>query len=101
MQIVYTRKAKQDLQGIREYYGSRTPTGLQNIVNDIVNVVEDIPSSISKGRTTPHPDVWEKITPKYSYLLPYYIFQGKLYVLRVYDPRRGELDYTKIVNLEE
>ena len=101
MQIVYTRKAKQDLQKIRTYYGSRTPTGLQNIVNDIIHVVEDIPISISKGRATPHPDVWEKITPKYSYLLPYYIFQGKLYILRVYDPRRGKLDYTKIINLKE
>ena len=100
MQIVYTRKAQQDLQEICEYYEPRTPTGLQNIVNDIVNVVEDIPSTLSKGRSTPHPEVWEKITPKYKYLVPYYVFRGKLYILRVYDPRRSELDYLKIVDLE-
>lgn len=99
MRIVYTRKARQDLQEIRDYYGTRTPTGLQHIVNDITSVVKDIPNSLSKGRPTPHPDVWEKVTPEYKYLLPYCIFQGKLYILRVYDPRRNELDYTKIVDL--
>ena len=101
MQIVYTGKAKQDLQKIREYYGLRTSVGLKSIVNDIVNVVEDIPNSIYKGRVTPHPEVWEKITPKYNYLLPYYIFRGKVYILRIYNPRRGELDYKKIVDLQE
>ena len=100
MQIVYTRKAKQDLQDIRAYYGPRPPTGLHNIVNDIIGAVEDIPNSLSKGRMTPHPDVWEKITSRYKYVLPYYLFQGKLYILRIYDPRRGELNYTEIVNLE-
>mgnify|MGYP003956743525 CR=1 FL=1 len=101
MQIIYTQKALRDLQAIREYYGSRTPMGLQNIVNDIINVVEGMPNTLSKGRSTPHPDVWEKVTPKYHYLLPYCIFQGKLYILRVYDPRRGGLDYTDIMDLSE
>ena len=100
MKIVYTRKAKQDLQGIRKYYGLRTPMGLKNIITDIINAIEEIPNSISKGRTTPHPDVWEKITPKYGYLIPYYVFQRKFYILRVYDPRKGELNYTRIINLE-
>ena len=100
MQIVYTRKARQDLQEIRNYYGSRAPIGRSHIVNDIVNTVKDIPNSIFKGRATPHPHVWEKITPKYKYLLPYYIFQGKLYILRVYDPRRAALDYTAILDFK-
>ncbi|MEL6723139.1 MAG: type II toxin-antitoxin system RelE/ParE family toxin [Pseudomonadota bacterium] len=101
MQIVYTRKAKQDLQEIREYYGNHTPARLQNIISDIIGLVESIPNSLSKGRTTAHPDVWEKISPKYGYLLPYYVFQKKVYILSVYDPRRGGINYKKIVNLEE
>ena len=28
---------------------------------------------------------------QYKYLLAYYVFRGKLYILRVYDPRRGKL----------
>jgi len=98
MHIVYTIKAERDLQDIRNYYGSRTPSGLKNIVTDIINVIKNIPNSISKGRKTPHPDVWEKITPKYQYIIPYYIFQGNLYILRIYAPRRGTLDYTTIKN---
>jgi len=99
VEIIYTRKAKQDLQGIRDYFGSRSPSGLNNIVSDIMSVVDDIPHSLSKGRQTPHPDVWEKVTPRYGYVLPYYVFQGKLFVLRVYDNSRGDLDYDEIVDL--
>ena len=101
MQIVYTRQAKQDLQEIRKYYCERTASGLQNIVTDIVKTVADIPNSIFKGRTTPHANVYEKISPKYKYLIPYYVLQRKIYILRVYDPRRGQLDYTKTVTLGE
>jgi len=101
MDIIYTRKAKRDLQTIREFYGARSPSALQNIVGDIVAVVQDLPQSISKGRQTTHPDVWEKLTPKYKFLLPYYVHGGKLYILRVYDTRREPLDYRGIVDLEE
>ena len=59
MEIIYTRKAKRDLQEIREYYGPRSPSGLQNIVSDVIGVVEDIPHSLSKGRQSPNPDVWD------------------------------------------
>jgi plasmid stabilization system protein ParE len=101
MEIIYTRKAMQDLQGIREHYGPLSEPSLHNIVSDIVHVVEDIPQSISRGRKTAHPDVWEKVTPKYGYLLPYYVFQGKLFILRVYDPRRRRLNYSEIVEIKE
>src|SRR6056297_272867 len=101
MEIIYTRKAKRDLQDIREYYGPRSPSGLQNIVSDVIGVVEDIPYSLSKGRQSPNPDVWEKITPKYKYVIPYYLFQGQLFVLRVYDTSRGTLNYDEIVDLRQ
>ena len=101
MEIIYTRKAKADLDDLREYLITRSPSGLQNVVLDITSTVENIPHSLSKGRKTPNPDVWEKISPTYRYLLPYYCYQGKLYVLRVYHPRRNDLDYENIIDLEE
>jgi plasmid stabilization system protein ParE len=101
MEIVYTRKAMQDLQSIREHYEARSEPSLHNIVADIVHVVEDIPQSLSRGRKTAHPDVWEKVTPKYGYLLPYYVFQETLFILRVYDPRRRGLNYSEIVEIQE
>jgi plasmid stabilization system protein ParE len=100
MRIIYTRKAKDDLDGIRAFYQPRSPSGLRNIVRDITGVVNDMPESVSKGRQTPHPDVWEKVSPKYGYVLPYHIHRGNLYVLRVYDNSRGELDYDGIIDLE-
>lgn len=100
MKIIYTRKAKRDLSEIHDHYGPRSQPSLENIVDDILGVTEALPVSISRGRKTPHPDVWEKISPKYGYVLPYHIHQGTLFILRVYDPRRAELDYKRIVDLK-
>ena len=101
MKIIYTRKAKQDLARVRDHYEPLSQISLQNIVDDIVTVIEDLPHSISRGRNTPHEGVWEKISPKYSYLIPYHIYEGKLFILRVFHTSRDTLDYAEIVDLEE
>ena len=101
MEIIYTRKAKQDLADLRDYYSERSHLALQNIVEDIVSTVEDIPRSLAKGRQTPHPEVWEKISPRYSYLLPYFVWQDRLYILRVYHPKRQSLNYLSIVDVTQ
>lgn len=101
MKIIYTRKAKADLNELREFLQPQSPSGLQNVVGDILGLTEALPSSIARGRITDHPDVFEKLTPKYSYLIPYTVYQGDLYILRVYHPSRKKLDYTKIVDLRE
>jgi len=101
MRIIYTREAKQDLAALREYYEPRSSISMQHIVGDIISVVDDLPMSLSKGRRTPHPDVWEKVTPKYKYLIPYFVHDGSLFILRVYAPGRKPLKYHSILKLDE
>ena len=101
MRIVYTREAQEDLAALREYYEPRRPISLQHIVRDMISVVDDLPKSLSKGRRTPHPDVWEKLTPQYKYLIPHFVDNGVLYILRVYAPGRKPLKYHSILKLDE
>ncbi len=98
MKIRYTRSALADLANIREYYGGLSPQALQNIATDIRETVDNLPSSISKGRITPLPDVWEKLTHKYKYLVPYWVTKDAIWILRVYDTRQAGYDLNKIMN---
>lgn len=96
MQIRFTEPALLDLDELRVYLSDRSPHGLDNVVSDIESTVFGIPTSISKGRRTPRDDVFEKITPKYKYLIPYTVKDDILYVLRVYHPSRKPLDYGRL-----
>lgn len=98
MDIRYTRSALADLAHLRKYYGDLSPQALQNIVSDIRATIDDLPSSLSKGRMTSLPDVWEKLTQKYKYLIPYWVNKDVIWVLRVYDTRQAGYDLEKILN---
>lgn len=101
MKIIYTRKARADLSGIREYHRSVGSAAIQDVVHDITSMVDAMPKSISRGRQTTNPQVWEKLSKKYKYLLPYCIHDGNLYILRVYDSAQRGLDYRTIIDLTE
>ena len=97
MKIEFTSPALQDLEELREYLADRSPSGLVNMIADIEGTVRSIRGSIAKGRKTPHDEVWEKITPKYKFLIPYYIRRDTLYILRVYRSNRDNLDYGALI----
>jgi plasmid stabilization system protein ParE len=101
MKIIYTRKARADLTGIYDYHRSVSSAAIQEIVHDITSMVDAMPASISRGRKTENPKVWEKLSKKYKYLLPYCIHSGDLYILRVYDSTQRGLDYRTIIDLTE
>ena len=50
MNILYEDAALEDLASIRDYYQDLTPQGYANILEDIMGLIEDIPTSIAKGR---------------------------------------------------
>ncbi len=97
MEIRYTQAARADLAGIREYYGDLSPQALQNIAADIRGTVDDLPHSLAKGRMTAIPDVWEKLSQKYRYLIPYWVNKDVIWVLRVYDTRQAGYVLEKIL----
>ncbi|PWQ99666.1 type II toxin-antitoxin system RelE/ParE family toxin [Leucothrix pacifica] len=99
MEVRFTTPALTDLEELRSYLSTRSPSGLANVIRDIEATVKEIPGSINKGLRTPRDDVWEKISPKYQYRIPYYVRENIVYVLRVYHPRREPLNYEDIVNL--
>ncbi len=88
MKIIYSRLALKDLQEIRAYYAGKSPQALHNISSDILKTIHNIPQSIFSGRATVVDTVWERITPKYHYIIPYTIVDENLWILRVYDARR-------------
>ncbi len=98
MEIRYTRSALSDLDALRIYYGERSEQALQNIAIDIRSTIDDLPHSISKGRMTPIPDVWEKLSMKYKYLIPYWINKDVIWVLRIYDTRQVGYDLEKLLS---
>ena len=93
MQIHFTTPALIDLEELRTYLSEHSNSGLQNVISDIEQTVNTIPSSISQGRSTPLDGVFEKLTPKYKYLIPYTSRNNILYILRVYHPSRKPFDY--------
>lgn len=98
MIIEFTTPSLEDISRLREHLGPKSPSGLENVISVIEKTVFGIPASISKGRKTPRDDVFEKVTPKYGYVIPYYIRGDTLYILRVYHSRRRGIDYNKILD---
>lgn len=93
MEIRFSTPALVDLEELRTYLKDLSPQGLQNVTDEIERTVYGIPDSIARGRRTSRDDVFEKLTPKYKYLIPYTLRDNILYVLRVYHPSRKPLDY--------
>lgn len=99
MRIHITEKAVLDLQELEDYLLELSPSGLRNVVTDIKETIRGIPGNITQGRPTPRDDVFEKLTAKYKYLIPYTIKDNTLYILRVYHPSRRPLNYEDDPNL--
>ncbi len=100
MKTEFTTLALQDLEELRVYFSERTEIGLQNILADIETSIKIIPDNLAIGRPTPRDDVREKITPKYGFLIPYYVRGETLYILRIYRGMRKPLDYDEILRLK-
>ena len=100
MIIKFTTAALMDVSDLRVFLSPKSETGLEHVLSVIEQTVFSIPNSISKGRKTPRDDVFEKITPKYGYVIPYYIRSNTIYILRVYHSSRKDLDYNSIIQLD-
>ncbi len=100
MQIHFTSKAATDIQKLRDYLSDLSPSGLANVIADIEKTINDIPGSIVQGRPTLCDGVFEKITLKYKYLIPYTIQHDTLYILRVYHPSRRPLNYDEDISMD-
>lgn len=100
MKIVITRSAVLDLDSLRRYLAPKSPTGPLHVIDALQNSIEDIPASLSRGRATPHDDVWEKVVPKYGYIIPYYVRGNTVFILRIYNSRRKPLNYDGVLDLE-
>lgn len=96
MRIKITTSAAQDFEELRKYLAGRSHTGLQSVLADIEETIRSIPDNLLLGRATPRDDVRERITPKYRYLIPYYVRGDIVYILRVYHPKRAPLDYDRL-----
>lgn len=100
MKIVITRRAVLDLDNLRQYLAPKSRTELLNVTDALQNAIKDIPESLSRGRATPHDDVWEKVVPKYGYIIPYYVRGDTVFILRIYNSRRKPLNYDGLLDLE-
>jgi len=100
MNIEFTSPALYDLEELRTWYQPRSKRGLANMLTEIQETITRIPDQISSGRPTPRDDVREKITPTYGFIIPYYICDNTVYILRIYRGMRKPLDYDEIVQLD-
>jgi toxin ParE1/3/4 len=93
MRIEFTSPALRDLEDLRIYLAERSASGLANVLGDIESTVFDIPKSVARGRKTPRDDVWERVSNRYKFVIPYHVRGGVVYILRIYHPKREPLDY--------
>ena len=100
MIIEFTTAASMDISDLRGFLAPKSEIGLEHVLSEIEQTVFAIPNSISKGRKTPRDDVFEKVTPKYGYVIPYYSRGNIIYILRVYHSNRKDLDYNSIIQLD-
>ena len=96
MKIEFTSDALRDLDDLQEYLEVRSPSGLANMLDDIEKTIYSIPGGVSKGRKTSRDDIWEMLSLRYKFLIPYYVRDDTLYILRVYRANRDSLDYESL-----
>lgn len=97
MNVVLTAPALHDLENIRAYLAEHSPQGRESVMTDIQEILHSFESGLVRGRPTPRDDIFERITRKYSYLLPYTVRNQTVYVLRIYDTRRKGIDYDMLL----
>jgi len=96
LRIKFTKLAAEDFEALRVYLSKKSYVGLQSVLADIESTILSIPDNLLLGRPTPRDDVRERLTPKYKYLIPYYVRGDIVYILRVYHPKRKPLDYDEL-----
>jgi len=94
MKVRLTAKAARDLQNIQDYLSERSPQGRRSVVADIRVVIQSLQDGVARGRKTPRHDVFEKVSAKYGYVMPYTLRNGEVFILRVYDSRQRGIDYS-------
>lgn len=92
MNIIPTQKALDDLEYIRGHLQERSPQGRRSVMSDIDAVFELLESGLIRGRNTPRDDVFEMVSVKYGYVIPYTVRGQDVFVLRVYDSRQRGID---------
>lgn len=93
MNVILTTPALRDLENIRAYLTERSPQGRESVMADIQEILRSFESGLIRGRPTPRDTIFERVTPKYGYLLPYTVRNQTVYVLRIYDNRQKGIDY--------
>ena len=93
MNIVFTKEAKADLDELRDWLLPLSPVGLVKVTTALESKIRLAAENPNIGRPTPKSDVHEAIETKYGFLIPYWVKDDRLYVLRIYRSKRKPLDY--------
>ena len=93
MIIIFTKEAKADLYELRDWLAPLSPSGLANVTAALEHKIRLISDKPSSGRPTPRDNVREAIETKYGFLIPYWVKDDRLYILRIYRSKRKPLDY--------
>lgn len=101
MNIRFSTLALIDLEDLHAYLPEKSPSGYRNVALAIEEVVQSIPGNLFRGRKTPIDEVWERLVPKYHYVIPYCVRGNTCFILRVYHSSRPGLDYGKPLNVDE
>ncbi|PID44239.1 MAG: hypothetical protein CSB48_02455 [Proteobacteria bacterium] len=101
MNIRFSTRALIDLEKLHDYLLEKSPNGYRNVATAIETTVRDIPGNLFRGRKTPIGEVWERVVPKYKYIIPYCIRGDTCYILRVYHSSRPGLDYDAPLDVRE
>jgi toxin ParE1/3/4 len=97
MRIVFTVEAKRDLDGLRSYLRTLSPSGLASVTAALEARIVTGSENPGSGRLTPRPDVRELIETRYGFLIPYVVRDDTFHVLRIYRGNRKPLDYARLM----
>jgi plasmid stabilization system protein ParE len=96
MKIVFTKKAKRDLDDLREFLKPLNASALTKVVSKINLNILSILDNPNIGRQTSNKYIRELIEPKYGFITAYYIKNNTIFVLRIYQTKRKPLEYDSI-----
>jgi toxin ParE1/3/4 len=96
MRIVFTVGAKRDLDDLRAYLAPLAPAGLANVVAALEAKILDVADNPGIGRPSPRPGVREAVETSYGFVIPYFLKDETLFVLRIYRSHRRPLDYATL-----
>ena len=89
MIIVWSQRAADDLASLRTYIAEDDPAAAQRVVLHILHSVEDLLAGQPQmGRPGRVPGTRELVVPRTPYIVPYYIRDNRIQVLRVYHGAR-------------